>query len=420
MNHTLTVYLRDQQVGQLWLGEQRRFVFQYDEAWLNNEHAVPLSIALPLQAESFDNDTARPFFANLLPESELRQIIARKLGLSEGNDFALLEALGGECAGAVSLIPEGSGLSETGEYRPLSDDELNALVSELPRRPLLAGETGIRLSLAGVQNKLPVLYKEEEGRVYLPTGNVASFHILKPPIQHLANTVENETFCMQLAARMGLPVPSVMLLNKAQPLYLVDRYDREMTAEGKIIRLHQEDFCQAMAIAPDMKYEKEGGPSLQGCFELLRHHSLTPILDVKALLNWVIFNYLIGNADAHGKNISLLLTDHGPVLAPFYDLMSTTVYSDLTNKLAMKIGGDDRPDWIIARRWQQFAEDIGVSFKIVHQTLTGMSEKIIDESRSLKEEFTAQHGECKVIDHIIAIIEQRAHKVTTCLEAANK
>jgi len=420
MNHALTVYLRDQQVGKLWLGEQRRFVFQYDEAWLKNEHAVPLSIALPLQAEAFDNDSARPFFANLLPESELRKIIARKLGLSEGNDFALLEALGGECAGAVSLIPEGDEPGKTGEYRPLNDDELNDLISELPRRPLLAGEKGIRLSLAGVQNKLPVFYKEDEGRVYLPTGNAASFHILKPPIQHLDDTVANETFSMQLAARMGLPVPRVTLLNKAQPLYLVNRYDREMTAEGKIIRQHQEDFCQAMAITPDMKYEKEGGPTLQGCFELLRHHSLTPILDIKALLNWVIFNYLIGNADAHGKNISLLHTDHGPVLAPFYDLMSTTVYPDLTDKLAMKIGGDDRPDWIIARRWQQFAEDIGVSFKIVHQTLAGMSKKIIQQSQALKQEFTQQHGACKVIDDIIAIIGQRAHKISSCLEAVNK
>jgi len=419
MNHALTIYLRDERVGKLWLGEQRRFVFQYDEAWLKNEHAVPLSIALPLQSVPYGNDAARPFFANLLPESELRKIIARRLGLSEGNDFALLEALGGECAGAVSLLPEGVELSESGEYRPLSDDELNTLVSEMPRRPMLAGEEGIRLSLAGVQNKLPVLYKEVEDRVLLPTGNAASFHILKPPIQHFSSTVENETFCMQLAARMGLSVPKVTLLKKAQPLYLVDRYDREIDGEGKITRLHQEDFCQALGIAPDMKYEKEGGPSLQACFNLVRDKSLTPIVDVKALLGWVVFNYLIGNADAHGKNVSLLLNDQGPVLAPFYDLMSTAVYSDLTDKLAMKIGGDDRPDWIIARRWQQFAEDIGVSFKIVHQTLTGMSEKIIAESQALKQQFTVQHGECKVIDDIIAIIEKRVRKVDSSLEVAN-
>lgn len=156
MSDALTVYLGTEKVGRLWLGEGRRFSFQYDKNWLACDHAVPLSIALPLRPEVYPDDTARPFFANLLPESELRKVIARRLGLSEGNDFALLEAIGGECAGAVTLLPEGTQLSNAGEYRQLSDDELNALIRELPKRPMLAGDAGIRLSLAGVQNKLPV------------------------------------------------------------------------------------------------------------------------------------------------------------------------------------------------------------------------------------------------------------------------
>jgi serine/threonine-protein kinase HipA len=414
----LIVYLRNHRVGRLWLGKGRRFAFQYDESWLANEHAVPLSIAMPLRAEPYDDDVARPFFANLLPEAELRKVIARRLGLSEANDFGLLEAIGGECAGAVSLLPEGVELSEDGEYQPLSDEELNALVRDLPKRPMLAGEAGIRLSLAGVQSKLPVYYDNKSQRVCLPSGNFPSLHILKPPIAHFAGTVENEAFCMQLAERMGLPVPAATILHMEVPLYLVDRYDRKENPDGKIQRLHQEDFCQALGIPPEMKYEKEGGPSLQACFQLLREASIQPVADAKAMLNWVIFNFLIGNADAHGKNVSLLLGDQGPQLAPFYDLMCTIVYPNLTDRLAMRIGGEDRPKWVIARKWEQFAKDIGIGYKMVRQSLVEMSERIVSESKKLKEGFTMQHGECEIIDSIITIIEQRARKVLTSLNAA--
>jgi len=416
MSGALSVYLRNQRVGRLWLDEGRRFLFQYDELWLKSECPVQLSIALPLQTTVFDHDSARPFFTNLLPESELRKIVARGLGLSEGNDYALLEAIGGECAGAVSLLPEGVEYSDRGEYRPLSDDELNVLVNELPKRPMLAGEAGIRLSLAGVQNKLPVFYDVNKGKVCLPTGNIPSFQILKPPIRHFSHTVENEIFCMWLAKSVGLAVPEVTLLQKELPLYLIARYDRKMNAEGKIVRLHQEDFCQALGIAPDMKYEKEGGPSLKICFDLVRNHSLTPIVDVRALLNWVVFNYLIGNADAHGKNISLLFMDDGPVLAPFYDLLSTAVYPELADKLAMKIGGEDRPDWVITRRWEQFAKDVGINFKLVRQTLINMSNTIIIDANALNEEFSMTYGKCEIIDQIIEVIEKRTRKVTSYLK----
>mgnify|MGYP005849243737 CR=1 FL=1 len=417
MSDALNVYLGTEKVGRLWLGEGRRFSFQYDKNWLACDHAVPLSIALPLRPEVYPDDTARPFFANLLPESELRKIIARRLGLSEGNDFALLEAIGGECAGAVTLLPEGSQLSNAGEYRQLSDDELNALIRELPKRPMLAGDAGIRLSLAGVQNKLPVFYDEAKDVVCLPMGNAASAQILKPNILYYPHTVENETFCMQLAGKMGLPVPEATILHKEQNLYLVRRYDRKVNASGVVERFHQEDFCQALGLAPDMKYEKEGGPSLKACFDLLRNISVTPVVDIKALLAWVVFNYLIGNADAHGKNISLLYSDLGPGLAPFYDLMSTTVYPDLTEKMAMRIGGEDRPQWIMTRHWEQFASDVGVGFKIVRQLLQEMSEKIMVESATLKKDFIEQHGESEVINKIITDIEQRAKKTLSRLES---
>lgn len=416
MSMILNVYLKSEKVGMLQLDDSRRFIFTYDKNWLRLKTAVPLSISLPLQQEPFQDDHARPFFSNLLPESELRRVIARKLGLSENNDFALLEAIGGECAGAVSLLPEDTKLSGEQSYRALTDDQLNELVRELPKRPLLAGEEGIRLSLAGAQNKLPVYY-QQNGVVSLPAGETASSHILKPPMDNYSHTVENETFCMQLAFDMGLTVPPVDILHKDVNLYLIERYDRVTGEDGQLLRNHQEDFCQALGVAPDQKYEKEGGPGLQQCFTLVREKSIQPTQDVSRLLDWVIFNYLIGNADAHAKNISLLLDHQGPHLAPFYDLMCTAIYDGLTDRLAMKIGGKDKQDWIIERYWQAFAEDIEVNYKLVRNRLTYLKETVRDVAPATRDALVAKHGDCEVYAQIIEIIEARADKITKILSS---
>lgn len=414
MNRTLEIYLLKAHVGRLTLDKKRRFLFQYDKQWIESAHAVPLSLSLPLQKAAFEDDAARPFFANLLPESDLRKMISRQLHVSEGNDFALLEAIGGECAGAVSLLPEGELWSDQGEYRALGDQALNDLVREMPHKPMLVGEGGIRLSLAGAQNKLPVFYAK--GVVSLTMGFAPSSHIFKPPMEHFPDTVENEMFCMQLAKKMGLNVPEVTLLQKEKPLYLIERYDRRRNAEGELVRLHQEDFCQSLGVAADMKYENEGGPSLQACFQLIRDFSINPIADVKALLQWPIFNYLIGNADAHGKNISMLFTKHGPQLAPFYDLLSTAIYPNLSSKVAMKIGGEYRPEWIAARHWQRLAEEIGVNSKMMHQHLKSMSGRIVIEADALKERFSTQYGDNDGVNKVCRLIHSRAEKASVSLD----
>jgi len=406
---SLQVYLLDAHVGVLRLSQKRKYVFQYSEAWLDNENAVPLSLSLPLQAQALEDEVARPFFANLLPESEVRKTIARQLGVSEGNDFALLESIGGECAGAVSLLPDNKTWNKSGEYKKLDDDELNALVKQMPKRPMLVGESDIRLSLAGAQNKLPVLF--EHGVISMPKGFKPSSHILKPPIQNFEDTVENEVFCMHLARKIGLDVPDVMLLQKESPLYLITRYDRILSDDGELVRLHQEDFCQSLGIAPDMKYENEGGPSLQACFQLVRDHSVSPIADVKALLQWVIFNYIIGNADAHGKNLSFLFDKRGPKLAPFYDLLCTVIYPGLSSKSAMKIGGEYRPDWVAQRHWQQFAMDIGVNYKIVKQTIKKISAKITADCDVVAGDFESN----KSIKKVLKVINQRTKKLQMTL-----
>lgn len=414
MTAELCVYLQDDLIGNLKLDRQRRFTFQYDQAWIGKPGAIPLSISLRLREEPFDDDESRPFFANLLPEADIRRAVARRLGISEHNDFALLEAIGGECAGAVSVLPAGVPLSHEGRYRALDEEELHDIVISLPARPFLAGEDGLRLSLAGAQNKLPVYVDDD--RICLPMGSYPSSHIFKPQIRDLPHTVENEAFCMTLAGRLDLPVPFANIRQGKDTLYLVERYDRKRDATGKLVRLHQEDFCQALGVPPDQKYESEGGPSLSRCFSLLKDHSIRPALDQKHLLNWVVFNYLIGNADAHAKNISLLLTSDGPAFAPFYDLLCTGVYKELTDKLSMKIGGENRPDWIQSRHWERLSCDIMIKPRLVMSTLHEMAERITGASKQLADEFREKYGEMPILDAILDLIGDRSHRVSLYLK----
>ena len=197
MDAILNVFLHHFLVGKLRLDDRRRFVFQYDSCWLERPEAIPLSLSLPLRTQPHEGDASRPFFSNLLPEAGIRQAIARRLGVSEQNDFALLWALGGECAGAVILLPEGRNPAANNDYVPLNEDTLHEIIASLPKHPLLAGDEGIRLSLAGAQNKLPVYIKNNI--IHLPKSGSPSSHIIKPPIMDMDGTVENEAFCMTLA-----------------------------------------------------------------------------------------------------------------------------------------------------------------------------------------------------------------------------
>ena len=223
----LDVYLREQKVGRLWLDEKRRFVFQYDAEWIRQKGAVPLSLHLPFRAEIYPDELSRPFFSNLLPEADIKRVIAQRLQISEGNDFAMLNSIGGECAGAVSLLPSGVTPTVKPGYRELNEKELHKIISDLPRRPLMAGMAGMRLSLAGAQNKLPVYI--EDDRIFIASGNAPSSHILKPPIRDLEDTVGNEAFCMILAQSMGLSVPLVTIHWGLDRLFIITRYDRRGT-----------------------------------------------------------------------------------------------------------------------------------------------------------------------------------------------
>src|ERR1700689_4056235 len=208
MAKTLDVYLHSDVVGHLVQDAGGRMVFDYVESWLNKPGATPLSQSLPLRTRRFNRNECRGYFAGILPEESKREIIARNLAISARNDYAMLERIGGECAGAVTFVPTGGPLPERNfSYRTLTDAELVAILKELRKRPLLAGEEGVRLSLAGAQDKVAVRFDGD--KVSLPLGGAPSTHILKPAIERFEGVVFNEALSMKLAGAVGLSAATV-------------------------------------------------------------------------------------------------------------------------------------------------------------------------------------------------------------------
>jgi serine/threonine-protein kinase HipA len=408
MARELEVWLFAERVGALAVIDGR-LNFRYAPDWLARPDAVSLSSSLRLQAEPFDDHHTRPFFAGLLPEGQLRRLIARQFQVSSQNDFALLDHIGGECAGAVTLLEPGQPLPrpEHGhDVQWLSDDEIVAILDELPHRPMLAGKDGLRLSLAGAQDKLPVVFDGE--RIGLPKNGTPSSHILKPAIRTLSDTVMNEGFCLALAEAMQLkPAKSQVHSVMRRQFLLVERYDRVVGTQGLRRRLHQEDFCQALGVVPEMKYQNEGGPDLAQCFDLVRRATRPSAPHILRMLDYVIFNALIGNHDAHAKNFSLLYAGKSAVLAPLYDVLSTAVYSNLTPKMAMKIGSKYKFSEVQARHWDQFAEALGLSKAQARKRILAFAKSMPTTARELQSDPKRGFNGHGVIEQIVLLIEQR-------------
>jgi serine/threonine-protein kinase HipA len=376
---TLVVFLNEERVGKLEQDESGLLRFTYGPEWLARDNATPLSRMLPLAPETYEGKRARSFFAGILPEEAPRARIAEILGISERNDFAMLERIGGECAGAISLLPEGMPPPQIeNQLRTLDEKDLEAIIYELPRRPLLAGEEGLRLSLAGAQNKLPVIVDGDS--ISLPLGNTPSTHIIKPEPDHFPGLAANEVFCMRLAGALGLNVPEVTIRTIGdKPCTIIARYDRIRSAEfGRTVRLHQEDFCQALGHPPEHKYQQEGGPLVRDCVALLREWSTTPVLDIRAFIDGLIFNMLIGNADAHGKNYSMIYRPGERRLAPFYDLVATITWPELSARLAMNIGNGKNVNDVNPAHFRHMAEEAALGWPMVRERIETLSEKMID------------------------------------------
>jgi serine/threonine-protein kinase HipA len=380
MARTLNVHYDRERVGQLIQDDGGQMTFRYDKSWLASPEPIALSRSLPLREEPFTQKECRGFFGGTLPEDDNRKVIARILGISDKNDFAMLEQIGGECAGAISFLPEDDEIKQDDDrYRELADNELAKILRELPRRPLMAGADGIRLSLAGSQDKIAVRLDDE--KISIPRGSAPSSRVLKPAIDTYEGVVFNEAFCMALASACGLNAAPIAI-GKVEDIdyLLVERYDRVRDEEGNFQRLHQEDFCQALGIPSEIKYQSEGGPSLADCFNLIRDASSVPARDLIALLDAVIFNLVIGNHDAHAKNFSLLYMPGRSIrLAPLYDLVCTVYYPELTDRMAMQIGGVAKSALIHPRHIENFAADAGLGAAQTRARIPALADRLLEQ-----------------------------------------
>lgn len=376
MAKKLDVYFRDQCIGLLEQDQHGDVNFSYSKSWLDHPNAIAISCSLPLVSKTFTRNECSAFFEGLLPEDYQRKLIAKNLGISAQNDFSMLEKIGGECAGALSFIRFGETLaSQDHEYLEIKNNSLAGLLRELPARPLLAGKTGIRISQAGVQDKLAVYV--DGSKISIPLDSAPSSHILKPDLGHYSGIVLNEAFCLNLAKKIGLSTAEAELRKTEDIDYLlIKRYDRMTHDSGVIERLHQEDFCQALGISSRNKYQNEGGPSFKQAFELLRRISSSPVIDLRKLLNAAIFNFLIGNCDAHGKNFSLLYKNEIE-LAPLYDLVCTYYYENLDRKMAMKLGGEYKITEVTIRNFDKLSSEAGLATPEVRKSVQALIDIIL-------------------------------------------
>lgn len=401
----LFVYINGTHIG--WLSQENgKLSFQYTP-----ETPYSLALQLPIQAEAFTHQQTESFFSGLLPDEPIRSNIARILKISPRNTFEMLKHLGGDCAGAIQILPVE--LSKNAELnqrtQPLSNDELFSILQNLPQRPLGIGIEGFRISGAGAQNKL-VLAKENN-QWSLPLYDHPSTHIIKPNIQSFPDSVLNEYFCMKLAQMVGIPVPEVEIITiQGHHFYAIKRYDREFSQEG-ITRLHQEDFCQLRNIPPNQKYQNEGGPSMQQLFQTIRIFQKQGKMKGKEtlrLLQLILFNFLIGNGDAHGKNFSILYKANQVELAPGYDLLSTLVYGNHhTERMAMKIGSKYKFKDVATRHFEQMGMDIGLSPKLVIRQAKTLSQQIKPACKKLLQDMEHQGFTSDILKQIVTLIEKQ-------------
>lgn len=358
---SLDVYLHGDLAGTLERLDGARLRFTYDSDWLSAP-GTPLSLSLRLREEPYVDPDCRPFFAGLLPEGGVLKAIARTFHISAGNPFTVLREIGGECAGAVSLVDRGAPppFSSAPGPRWLSNRELASLLEELPRHPLLTDaedDEGIRLSLAGTRGKLGVLTKD--GRVGITRGKPPSTHILKVPPKELSGLVANEAYCMALAGEVGLSVaPAAPLRADHFEALLVERYDR-FRAGSRVRRFHQEDLCQAARRLPEAKYESEGGPGVAECGALIRARA--------------------------------------PLRPYFHACLRTPVRPQ---KMAMKYGGEYRPDRIRGRHLDRLGDALGIAHRRVRKHAEAMAETAVQSRGAARERLEDPWRQDPILDSI--------------------
>jgi serine/threonine-protein kinase HipA len=419
VNRQLMVYTDNGVVGTL-LENEGAWSFQYAESWIANHEGFDLSPTLKRQSELYvDNGSARPvqwFFDNLLPEEDLRVAIAKAEGLSANDSWGLLEHFGKESFGSLSFGKP----SQTKGLRELSNAELEQRIKDLPRKPITT-DSPKKMSMAGAQHKLLVVYRE--GRLYEPSGGEVSTHILKPNHPHkdqYPDTVINEYFCMALARKIGLPVPDLHVLRVPSPVYVVKRFDR-VSDQAAFKRVHALDGAQLLSMDGRLKYGIDAH-SLKRCIDLC----MSKLKARRQIFQWTIFNLLIGNSDAHIKNISFMATPGGFDIAPMYDLVSTASYATRETgaheqwpdvDLSMQIGNSRRYSDVTYLDLFEFAESIGLPEKAARVYLLDMLLRVKRDSGAMEEELMGDHNlsasekrRVRLIQHLV--INEMVEKLT--------
>lgn len=427
MTTELAALLDGKEAGRVRRDMRGRLCFIYDDAWRNAPDAYPLSLSMPLGAKQHGHAVIEAFLWDLLPDNEL--VLSRwaaKFHVSARNVFALIANVGEDCAGAVQfvapdrLIAMRSGkedkiewLSESDIAKRLETLRVDHAAWRLPR------DTG-QFSLAGAQPKTALLLQND--RWGIPSGRLPTTHILKPPTGHFDGHAENEHICLMLARSLGLPAArSKVMRFKNEIAVVIERYDRQHKGND-IIRVHQEDVCQALGIMPTKKYQNEGGPSAYDIAELLRTYSTDRQEDLDTFIAAMGFNWLIAGTDAHAKNFSLLLGGRRVRLAPLYDVASILPYDefDLQKvKLAMKIGGEYKLNHIGLRQWQKFAREMRVEADALIGLLVSMAKQIPDVVHTARARAREEGLKATVIERLATQLVKRADQCRRMLESAS-
>jgi len=406
----LRVFLGKDEAGGLSADTNGRMTFRYLGAG-----APALSLSLPPRTEPYDDAACRPFFAGLLPEGQALQRAAEIRRLQVYQTFELLRAYGAECAGAVRLLPADQSPEIRQEYERLDDRSLLQEIRAINDAPLFARDNRVRLSAPGVQSKTAV--KVTDDSIFKPLNGSPSTHLLKVGNERFPDLAKNEAFCLKLAASLGIPTAEVDLRQIDGISYLlVKRYDRAIKG-GAVLELHQEDFCQALGYLPADKYEineesgRKVGPGFAECRTLIAR-TRSPALDLRNFILRTIFNYLVANADAHAKNLSLLYEGDGHVtLAPLYDVVCTRLYPSLMETFAMRYGGVLDPAQMTAKAWDRLAEEVGVRPSFFRQIVRGLAIRILPATLEL---MSGDRGfsQFPPYSHILSTIGERVAKLS--------
>jgi len=355
------VYFDDFLAGELSQDRYGTICFQYHREYVGNGHR-PISISMPVCNEIYYGNEAHAYFTGLLPEEDVLTATANIIGTSRLNYFKLLTELGKEPIGAIKIGD--NMLTEPPSYEEISIEELNNII--LRNEPLLGTlykEKELRLSLAGAQSKTGLFYSDRQ--YYVPKNGSPSNIIVKHTNNNFPDLVYNEYACMKIANAIGINTPNIRLESTStQPLYIIERYDRNFR-DKFVQRIHQEDFCQSLGIMSQNKYEADGGPSFAACIGLLRKSATVPVVEINRFISLFLFNLIVGNKDAHGKNYSIIFDKSKKELSPAYDILSTTYYPMLSEKMSMSINGKFELDEINEGDLHQMSQAANIGGKLI-------------------------------------------------------